>query len=176
MKSWWGDSKYIPSSPSELEEVYTSWPFREGGKVRQILFLSLSDSSSGTAPEFRACFDLSSCWTSASSTYSTSSYVDAFSIPIIVTILSRQSLSDKESARVLEDRRLFVRWQKTWTDLSSILPTFSPTTNIFQNYCGCCFLAPPLCSFPSSSTQTDTDKRTIGCPKYTKSLNFGIWV
>ena len=112
--------------------------------MRQILFLSLSDSSSGTAPEFRACFDLSSCWTSASSTHSTSSYVDATSIPIIVTIILRQSLSDKESARVLEDRRLFVRWQKTWTDLSSILTTFSPTTNIFQNYCGCCFLAPPL--------------------------------
>ena len=49
--------------------------------MRQILFLSLSDSSSGTAPEFRACFDLSSCWTSASSTYSTSSYVAATSIP-----------------------------------------------------------------------------------------------
>ena len=171
MYSWWRYSKYIPSSPSELEEVYTSWPFREGDKVRQILFLSLSDSSSGTAPEFRACFDLSSCWTSASSTYSTSSYVDAISIPIIVTMLSRQSLSDKESARVLEDRRLFVRWQKTWTDLSSILPTFSPTTNIFQNYCGCCCLAPP-CPFPSSSTQTDP----IGCPKLTKSLNFGIGV
>ena len=139
--------------------------------MRQILFLSLSDSSSGTAPEFRACFDLSSCWTSASSTHSTSSYVDATSIPIIVTILSRQSLSDKESARVLEDRRLFVRWQKTWTDLSSILTTFSPTTNIFQNYWGCCFLAPhPSARYPSSSTQTDT----IGCPKFTKSPNFGI--
>ena len=125
--------------------------------MRQILFLSLSDSSSGTAPEFRACFDLSSCWTSASSTYSTSSYVDAISIPIIVTILSRQSLSDKESARVLEDRRLFVRWAKTWTDLSSILTTFSPTTNIFQNYCGCCCLT----SLPhpsSSNTWTNTIK------------------
>ena len=134
--------------------------------MRQILFLSLSDSSSGTAPEFRACFDLSSCWTSASSTYSTSSYLDATSISIIVTILSRQSLSDKESARVLEDRRLFVRWQKTWTDLSSILTTFSPTTNIFQNYCGCCFLTSP--PHPSSSnkwtnTNTDTNKDSYLC-------------
>ena len=133
--------------------------------MRQILFLSLSDSSSGTAPEFRACFDLSSWWTSASSTYSTSSYVDAISIPIIVTILSRQSLSDKESARVLEDRRLFVRWQKTWTDLSSILTTFSPTTNIFQNYCGCCFLAHPLSVLSPLLEHKNTQKGVSNLPK-----------